>query len=438
MRRITLALVFVTVGVPVASAQQRSADRASLVPRFDVSLGYNHISANAPPGQTDYFSLNGGYASGDLYLADWLSIAGRFTGSYANDISTLGQDLTLMTYTAGPRVSLTGHRLVPFGQVLFGGARGSNSYFPTGTTFSTSASSWALSTGGGLDINLTHRFAIRALDANYLRTALPNGASNEQNHLTVGAGIVIKFGDHDSPSIPIHVVDKRPGEILFTCGTVVASVEEGQSLGIVAHTLTKPDHLAVNYTWASTGGKIEGSGREVAINTIDLIPGDYHVTGQAVLVSDSSITADCDAAFRVTAHADLASTHAEVSTNPSTEQERKEVAFHENVQDALFDYDSAKIRPDAQAAIDHAAQYLNDNPSIRALVGGYADERGSAEYNLALGAERANAARNALIAAGVDPERIQVISYGKEAQVCTAENESCWQQNRRAAFSLHP
>lgn len=95
-------------------------------------------------------------------MKNWLSIAGEFTGGHANNISLLGQNLTLMTYMAGPRVSHPGHRLVPFGQVLFGGAHGSDSYFPTFTSSTSSASSWALSSGGGLDVNLTRRFAIRA------------------------------------------------------------------------------------------------------------------------------------------------------------------------------------------------------------------------------------------------------------------------------------
>jgi peptidoglycan-associated lipoprotein len=110
--------------------------------------------------------------------------------------------------------------------------------------------------------------------------------------------------------------------------------------------------------------------------------------------------------------------------------------FHKNVQDAFFDYDSYDLRPDAQTATAQAASYLAAHPAIRIVVGGYADERGSAEYNLALGENRANAARTALTAAGVAPTRVRVISYGKEKQFCTEENETCWQQNRRAQFSL--
>jgi peptidoglycan-associated lipoprotein len=441
MRRIILALIPVIVGVSVASAQQRPDDAAFVVPRFDISLGYNHMNANAPPGQTNYFGVNGGYVGGDLHLMDWLSVTGQVTGGHANDISLLGQDLTLMTYTAGPKVSLTGHRLVPFGQVLFGGAHGSDSYFPSGTTSSTSASSWALSTGGGLDVNLTRRFAIRAVDADFLRTALPNGSSNSQNHLMIGAGLVIKFGERDSPSTPVRMAADKASGIQLSCDTDASSVQAGEAVQVVGHALTEPDGARVNYAWSSSGGRIVGSGSAIVINTTGMAAGNYRVVGHANVASSPSTKAECDATFHVNTQS--SATGAIDSTRGETDWDRtpaskKEAVFHANVQDALFDYDSADIRPDAQTAIEHAAQYLKDNPSIRVLVGGYADERGSAEYNLALGEERANAARNALIGEGVDPERIQVISFGKEAQVCTAENEACWQQNRRAAFSLHP
>jgi peptidoglycan-associated lipoprotein len=113
-----------------------------------------------------------------------------------------------------------------------------------------------------------------------------------------------------------------------------------------------------------------------------------------------------------------------------------DAAFHQNVQDIFFDYDSFDLRPDATTSVSSAANYLNAHPSIKVVIGGYCDDRGSAEYNLALGESRANAARTALVSAGVSASRLRVISYGKEKQFCTEENESCWQQNRRAQFSL--
>jgi peptidoglycan-associated lipoprotein len=113
-----------------------------------------------------------------------------------------------------------------------------------------------------------------------------------------------------------------------------------------------------------------------------------------------------------------------------------EAAFHQNVQDVFFDYDSYDLRPDAQTAAQTASSYLNAHSAIKIVIGGYCDERGSAEYNLALGENRANAAKTALVNAGVAASRIRVISYGKEKQFCTEQNESCWQQNRRAQFSM--
>jgi peptidoglycan-associated lipoprotein len=113
-----------------------------------------------------------------------------------------------------------------------------------------------------------------------------------------------------------------------------------------------------------------------------------------------------------------------------------EADFHANVQDIYFDYDSYDLRADGQAATVKAASYLVAHPDIRIVIGGYCDDRGSAEYNLALGENRANAAKTALVNAGVAPARIRVVSYGKEKQFCTEESESCWQQNRRAQFSL--
>jgi peptidoglycan-associated lipoprotein len=98
-----------------------------------------------------------------------------------------------------------------------------------------------------------------------------------------------------------------------------------------------------------------------------------------------------------------------------------EAIFHQNVPDIFFDYDSATLRPEGEATAAKAASYLVSHPDIRIVIGGYCDDRGSAEYNLALGENRANAAKTALVTAGVAPNRIRVVSYGKEKQFCTEE-----------------
>jgi peptidoglycan-associated lipoprotein len=121
---------------------------------------------------------------------------------------------------------------------------------------------------------------------------------------------------------------------------------------------------------------------------------------------------------------------------PNTSGELTETEFEQNVKPVFFDYDSYSVRPDAQQTITQDASFLQSHPDAKILIAGYCDDRGSAEYNLALGQNRANSAKTALTQAGVDASRIRTISYGKEKQFCTEENESCWQQNRRAQFTL--
>jgi peptidoglycan-associated lipoprotein len=113
-----------------------------------------------------------------------------------------------------------------------------------------------------------------------------------------------------------------------------------------------------------------------------------------------------------------------------------EEEFRANVHDIFFDYDAYDIRADAQSTLSQDASFFASHPNVKAVIGGYCDERGSDEYNLALGQNRANAAKNALVTAGVAADRIRVISYGKEKPFCSESTEQCWQQNRRAGFSL--
>jgi peptidoglycan-associated lipoprotein len=140
-----------------------------------------------------------------------------------------------------------------------------------------------------------------------------------------------------------------------------------------------------------------------------------------------------EASVRVTVRVGTAPTAPVADTNGDMGSEE---AFHQNVQDVYFDYDSFDLRPDAQTNATRAAAYLQAHPAIKVVIGGYCDERGSAEYNLALGENRANAAKTALVNAGVSASRLRVVSFGKEKQFCTDQDESCYQQNRRGQFSL--
>ena len=121
------------------------------------------------------------------------------------------------------------------------------------------------------------------------------------------------------------------------------------------------------------------------------------------------------------------------STTPTLSIEQE---FKNNVQDAFFDYDTYDVRADAASVLSRDAAFLVSHPTVRVLLGGYCDERGSNEYNIALGQNRADAAKKALVDAGVAATRIRVISYGKEKPFCAESTEECWQQNRRAGFTL--
>jgi peptidoglycan-associated lipoprotein len=102
--------------------------------------------------------------------------------------------------------------------------------------------------------------------------------------------------------------------------------------------------------------------------------------------------------------------------------------------DILFDYDKYTIRPDSRDVLDSVAKWLTANHRTKIILEGHCDERGTNEYNLALGEKRAKAARDYLISLGVSSSRMTVITYGEEKPVCTAHNEACWQLNRRAHF----
>jgi peptidoglycan-associated lipoprotein len=104
--------------------------------------------------------------------------------------------------------------------------------------------------------------------------------------------------------------------------------------------------------------------------------------------------------------------------------------------DVFFDYDQAELRSDARDRLARNAQFLNEHPEFVVTIEGHADERGTNEYNLALGERRASAARDYLTTLGVSAGRIRTLTYGEERPFCGASNESCWSQNRRAHFTI--
>ena len=184
----------------------------------------------------------------------------------------------------------------------------------------------------------------------------------------------------------------------------------------------------VQLTWSTTDANqvsIDGIG-DVPTSGVKTVTPTVSTTYHLVAHGDGGST---DASARVTVNAPPA-----VVVPTSTMSAEEE--FKANVQDILYDYDTYDIRSDAQATLAKDASYLTSHPNVKVLIGGYCDERGSSEYNLALGQNRAEAAKNALVTAGVATNRIRTVSYGKEKPFCSESNEQCWQLNRRAGFTL--
>jgi peptidoglycan-associated lipoprotein len=181
-------------------------------------------------------------------------------------------------------------------------------------------------------------------------------------------------------------------------------------------------------TWQTsnaTSTTIDGIGTVATSGSKTLTPSastNYHL-----VASGAGGTAFDDARVTVSAAAAAAATE-----NPYDAA----ADFRAHIKDVFFDYDESSIRTDAAGTISQDAAYLSSHPSVRIVIGGYCDERGSDEYNLALGQNRAADTEKALINEGVAASRIRVISYGKEKPFCSEATENCWQKNRRAGFAM--
>ena len=207
-----------------------------------------------------------------------------------------------------------------------------------------------------------------------------------------------------------------------------------------ATTPTPTATLTATPTVISAGDQVQLTWRttDATSVTIDGI-GDVPSVGVKTVTPPASTTyhlvargegGSADASARVTLNPSIA---VEIPATSMTEEQD----FKAHVQDIFFDYDNYDIRSsDAQPTLAKDADFLLQHPNIKVVIGGYCDERGSDEYNIVLGQNRAQSTKTALVTAGVAADRIRVISYGKEKPFCSESTEECWQQNRRAGFSL--
>jgi peptidoglycan-associated lipoprotein len=180
-------------------------------------------------------------------------------------------------------------------------------------------------------------------------------------------------------------------------------------------------------SWQTTNAtdvSIDGIGAVQPNGTQQVSPADsttYHLTAKGSGGSQ-------EATARITV------TQAPPPPPPPTPSVTDEDLFSQSVKDIYFEYDKSDIRGDQQASLQADAQFLSQHSNVNFIIEGHCDERGSTEYNLALGDQRASSVKSALTALGISASRIKTISYGKEKPFCSESNEACWQQNRRGHF----
>jgi peptidoglycan-associated lipoprotein len=158
-------------------------------------------------------------------------------------------------------------------------------------------------------------------------------------------------------------------------------------------------------------------------------------------VDQTTVAADDDAAAKAAAEKarqdEIARQKALQAQQLREQQEReaKEALMNQFVyEDIYFDFDSSVIKPEAQATLKRKAEFLRANPGTKVIIEGHCDERGTPEYNLALGDRRAQAAKSFLVDLGIDTGSLTTISYGEERPVDSGHNEEAWAKNRRAHF----
>lgn len=192
----TVLLASACMAAGLLSWGQQGAYSAQRTLSTDVGVTLNFERAYIAPGNCNCFWLKGGGA--DVTMTFWkgLGIAGSLSGDHASNAAP-GVDVNKITYVFGPRYTFTPpalHGAQVFGEGLFGEAHAFNGSFPSSGGLKSSANSYAMQIGGGVQFPLAGRLMVRALQADYVRTALPNDFSNVQNDLRLGFGVSLHLG----------------------------------------------------------------------------------------------------------------------------------------------------------------------------------------------------------------------------------------------------
>jgi outer membrane protein OmpA-like peptidoglycan-associated protein len=248
-------------------AQQSQKPAAPAAVSTDLGVTFATERSQLVPSNCCFWFKGGGADVAFNFWKGW-GIAASLTGDHAGNVSP-GVDVNKIGYLAGPRYTWTAwsgadqHRLTIFGQALFGGAHGFDGVYPSSNSVKSSANSFALQAGGGLNYYFNQHWGVRLLEADFVRTAFPNGVDDVQHDLRLSFGVTY------------HFAGAEPAPVTLSCAASPALVFPGDPVAVTATAGGLDPKLNAVYSWSGSG--VTGSGTSASVATAALAPGSYTV-----------------------------------------------------------------------------------------------------------------------------------------------------------------
>jgi hypothetical protein len=315
-------------GAPLsmAAAMPYSRGLSSYTPRLELLVGYTYLRVFPTVGFGNrIYWMNGGSTSIAFNLNRYLGLVGDFGGfnetrlmiTTGNPPQATGpyeavDGGSAYTFLGGPRVSLRSNlRLTPFAQALFGVMHATQvSLCPNCTSILPAQNAFTLTAGGGLDLRLTHRLSIRAVQGEYFMTRFDNlatGKSASQNDVRLSTGLVFRFGGNP-PAAEL-------GPLSYSCSVNPSSLYPGDPIAVSGTALNLNPAKTAVYTWSADGGTVTGTSESGTIDTTNLAAGTYTLKGHVSEGAKPYENADCSATYVVKA---FEPPTVSCSSNPST------------------------------------------------------------------------------------------------------------------------
>jgi outer membrane protein OmpA-like peptidoglycan-associated protein len=260
---------------PAGAKTNEDTPPGKVVPRYEIAGMFDYVNFH-PGGGFQSFSNYGGSGSFTWNPSRWIGLTEELGGlSYERNVNGASLDGGITTFLLGPRLNLRKFDyFIPFAEFLLGGA-----HVGPHMTGADSQSAFAIAAGGGVDIALTRNIAWRFAEIDYLMTNFSGpsvGGNARQDSLRLGTGIVLRFGlPHEAPPAPVN----RPP--VAACTASPSSVFAGSNDTVAIHVnASDPDNDPLTYSYAATGGTVDGSGPDARWNAGSATPGSYTVTAQ--------------------------------------------------------------------------------------------------------------------------------------------------------------